>query len=336
MRSKLRLSVLAVLLLCLPFPLGGAQGLARLFIATSDGPYVSYSWGEYWETLRHRLPRSIRVWHCLGPKAFAGGTEGLFVSDDFGESWKEVESWEAGEVVSILTSLYFAAEPVIFVGTPNGLYRSRDGGEEEWERIAPDLIGGPVHAMNWPGPSLFVAASQGLFQTDDGGDSWQRVGDGLPAVPVLSLTLSRFFGVEPIIFVGLDGAGVYRSRDGGKRFEPVGGSAWAKRHVPAIYWWGSSLFAGTDEGLFVSHDAGDNWESASEELEGEEILSLSIPAPEAPGGSDVLVGTKRGVFKTSDGAITWRHMTSGMDTAVIYGFGSFPFVPESADPERKK
>ena len=328
--------LLSLLSLFLAFQQSGAQSLARLFVATSQGPYVSHSWGEYWETLRHRLPMSIRVWHCLGPKAFAGGPEGLFASDDFGESWRKVETWEGGEVVSILASLYYPAEPVIFIGTRNGLYRSREVGEEKWERLAEDLIKGSVYAMNWPGPPLFVAASQGFFRTDDGGDNWERLGEGLPPVPVLSVTLSRYFGLEPVVFVGLEGGGVYRSRDGGLHFEPVGGLDWAQRRVPGIYWWGSSLFAGTDEGLFVSHDAGETWESASEELEEENVLTLSIPVPEAPGGSDVMVGTKRGVFKTSDGAMTWRHMTSGMDTPEIYGFGNFPLAPETFDPETKK
>ena len=313
----------------------GAQTLARLFVATSEGPYVSHSWGEYWETLRHRLPLSIRVWQCLGPMAFAGGPEGLFVSDDFGESWREVETWSGGEVISILTSLYYPAEPVIFIGTRNGLYRSRDVGQKKWEHIAQDLIRGRVYAMNWPGPSLFVGAERGFFRTDDGGDNWERLGEGLPAVPVLSVTLSRYFGLEPVIFVGLEGAGVYRSRDAGVHFEAVGGTDWAARRVPAIYWWGSSLFAGTNEGLFVSHDVGENWKSASEELEEENVLTLSIPAPQAPGGSDVIVGTQRGVFKTSDGANTWRHMAGGMDSPEIYGFGSFPIV-EAIESEKNR
>ena len=330
--------ILALLLVSffLSFQQAGAQSLARLFVATSQGPYVSHSWGEYWETLRHRLPLSIRVWHCIGPKAFAGGPEGLFVSDDFGESWRKMETWEGGEVVSILTSLYYPSEPVIFIGTRNGLYRSRVAGEEKWEHVAEDLITGPVYAMNWPGPSLFVAASQGFFRTDDIGDGWEQLGEGLPPVAVLSVTLSGYFGLEPVVFVGLEGAGVYRSRDGGEHFEPVGGSDWAQRRVPGINWWGSSLFAGTDEGLFISHDAGETWESASAELEEENVLTLSIPMPKAPGGSDVMVGTRRGVFKTSDGAMTWRQMPEGMGSSEIYGFGNFPFAPDTFDPDTKQ
>ena len=326
--------ILFLLLLSLPLQLHGSQPLARLLAATSQGPYVSHSWGDYWEALHLRLPFSIRLFFCLGPRVYAGGPDGLFVSDDFGEFWTEVEGWEGGEVTALLISSYFPVEPVVFVGTRNGLYRSRDGGEK-WERIAETVISGSVNVMVWPGPSLFVGTSGGLFHSADGGDDWEKLGDGLPEVAVLSLEVSSYFGIEPIVFAGLAGAGIYRSRDGGESFEPVSGEDWAEQSVRAIYWWKSVLFVGTDEGLFVSNDAGENWESASVELEGEKILAISIPTAESPVGSHILVGTERGVFKTIDGATTWQEANSGMDPSTVYGFGTFPLPSENFDNERR-
>ena len=325
-----------LLLLSLPLHVHGSQPLARLLVATSDGPYISYSWGEYWETLRHRLPLDTRLFDCLGPRAYAGGPQGLFVSNDYGELWTEVESWNGGGVTALLASSYFAAEPVIFVGTSNGLHRSPDGGEEKWERIAEAVMRGTVHVMVWPGPSLFVGTSQGLFHSADGGDDWERLDGGLPDAAVLSLAVSSYFGIEPVVFVGLQGGGIYRSRDGGESFEPVSDEDWSGQSVRAIYWWKSVLFAGTDRGLFVSHDAGETWESASAELAGEAILAISIPTAESPTGSDILVGTERGVFKSSDGATTWRQASAGMNAAgAVHGFGAFPILSQDFDSGRR-
>ena len=327
--------ILILLLLSLPLQLHGSQPLARLLAATSQGPFVSHSWGDSWEALQLRLPLSIRVFFCLGPQAYAGGPDGLFVSNDFGEFWTKVEGWEGGEVTALLTSSYFPVEPVVFVGTRNGLYRSRDAGEK-WERIGETVIGGSVNVMVWPGPSLFVGTSQGLFHSADGGDDWEKLGSDLPEVAVLSLELSSYFVIEPIVFAGLSGTGIYRSRDGGETFEPVGGEDWAEQSVRVIYWWKSALFVGTDVGLFVSDDAGESWKSASVELEGEKILAISIPTAESPAGSHILVGTERGVFKTSDGATTWREANSGMDPSVVYNFGTFPIPSENFDNERRE
>jgi photosystem II stability/assembly factor-like uncharacterized protein len=328
-----RRGFLFLLLVALPFQLNGSQPLARLLVATSEGPFVSFSWGEYWETLRHRLPLDTRIFYCLGPRTYAGGPEGLFISDDYGESWTKVGNWEGGAVTALLTSSYFPSEPVIFVGARDGLWVSRDAGEEEWEKI--DSVLGSVNAIAWPGPSLFVATSEGLFHSADGGRDWETLGEDLPEAAVLSLEVSSFFGIEPIMFVGLEGAGIYRSRDAGKHFEPVSGIDWAEQSVRAIYWWKSVLFVGTDEGLFVSQDAGRSWETASSELRGETIRAISIPNAQAPEGSDILVGTDRGVFKTSDGATTWREVNEGMRPGTVYAFGSFPIPGENIESGRR-
>ncbi|MGH9462907.1 MAG: hypothetical protein ACRD1X_16955 [Vicinamibacteria bacterium] len=322
---------LFLLLVALPFQLNGSQPLARLLIATSEGPFVSFSWGEYWETLRHRLPLDTRLFYCLGPRTYAGGPEGLFISNDYGEFWTKVGNWEGGAVTALLTSSYFPSEPVIFVGTRDGLWVSRDGGEEEWEKIA--SIRGSVNAIAWPGPSLFVATSEGLFHSVDGGRDWETLGGDLPEAAVLSLEVSSFFGIEPILFVGLEGAGIYRSQNAGKHFEPVSGKDWAEQSVRAIYWWKSVLFVGTDAGLFVSQDAGRSWKTA--ELRGEKIRAISIPNAQSPVGSDILVGTDRGVFKTSDGATTWREVNEGMRPSTVYAFGSFPIPSEDLESGRR-
>ncbi|MFQ5789708.1 MAG: WD40/YVTN/BNR-like repeat-containing protein, partial [Acidobacteriota bacterium] len=125
------------------------------------------------------------------------------------------------------------------------------------------------------------------------------------------------------------GAGLYRSRDGGRTFTRLGGPEWGQRTVNDLFWWKASLFAATGEGLFLSHDAGETWKSASAELEGTKVLAISIPAAEADLGSDILVGTESGVFKSSDGALSWRQVTVGMGKVEVVGFGSFPMPPQN-------
>jgi hypothetical protein len=53
-------------------------------------------------------------------------------------------------------------------------------------------------------------------------------------------------------------------------------------------------------------------------------------------GSDILVGTERGVFKTSDGATTWREANEGMKPSTVYAFGSFPLPSETFESERPR
>jgi photosystem II stability/assembly factor-like uncharacterized protein len=304
----------------------------RLYAATSNGPFESHNWGEEWFPISEVLAREIRVFSCIGPQAFAGGAGGLFFTDDFGTTWNQVEAWDGGEILTILPAAYFVAEPVVFVGTREGLYRSRDGGKQ-WERVGAGTVEATVHDIGWPGPGLWLATSQGLFRTEDGGASWSSDSPGLPEAPLLSLALSRFFGQDPVAFVGTDGEGLFRSRDGGESFHFLHLPA---RRVYSLYWWRASLFAGTEDGLYISQDAGESWEAASTELKGLRVHSVWVPAPDSGGASDILLGTDRGVYKSSDGGMNWQFVVRGMRSAVVFGFGNFPIhAPDESQRKRE-
>jgi photosystem II stability/assembly factor-like uncharacterized protein len=148
----------------------------------------------------------------------------------------------------------------------------------------------------------------------------------------LSLAFSRFFRQDPVAFVGTDGAGLYRSRDGGESFLPLRLPA---RRIYSLYWWGASLFAGTEDGLFVSKNAGESWDPLAPQLSGTRVHTIWIPAPDAPAGSEILIGTHRGVFKSSDGGRNWRQLTKGMSPVEVLNFGSFP-VTTSDDTQRPR
>ena len=293
---------------------------SRFFAATALGPYESQDWGEEWHPMTSRLPGRVRAFACMGPRAFAAGVDGVYHSTDHGYSWSRMATWSGGEATTIITSSYFPVEPVIFAGTNNSLYRSRDAGVS-WQRIGGDAIQGAVSFISWPGPALFVATSRGLFRSDDGGDTWAELEEGLPNAPVLSMAMSRFFGQDPIAFVGTDGEGIYRTRDGGKTFESIEGPG---KRVFGLLWWGASLFAGTDRGAFVSVNLGEEWESLADETEGIDVYTIHVPAPDSPTGGDIILGTERGVYKSSTGGLSWRHLTNGLEPVAVYGFGNFP------------
>jgi photosystem II stability/assembly factor-like uncharacterized protein len=126
--------------------------------------------------------------------------------------------------------------------------------------------------------------------------------------------------------VGTDGAGLYRTRDGGESFYPLDLTA---RHIYGLYWWGASLFAGTQDGLYTSGDAGESWRPLAPELKGTRVHTIWIPAPDDQ--SEIFLGTDQGVFKSSDGALSWRHLTRGMSPVAVRGLGSFPIPTSDRD-----
>jgi photosystem II stability/assembly factor-like uncharacterized protein len=313
--------------------------VSRLFAATSDGPFLSYSWGEHWTRLRRDmrgLQGDVTAFLCLGPSVFAGTSEGLFVSDDFGENYRRVPSWPggAGTVTALLAARLFALEPTLFVGTTSGLYRSKDGGYK-WERVGASAIQSAVRSFAWPGPDLFVATDGGLFRSVDGGGSWARVEGGLSSAPLLSIAASQFFGLDPTLFVGTSGQGLYKSEDGGKSFHPVGSAVLGRTTVQALFWWGALLLVGGDSGLFLSDDGGGKFRPVKD-LEGLSVLAIAVPGADSGGlSSEVIVGTRSGVLKSSDGAQRFRAVDEGMGRPEVHALATFPSPPQERERRRR-
>ncbi len=89
---------------------------SRLFAATTEGAFVTYSFGEHWTRLRPDLrgfSGELRAFACLGSNVFAGGSDGIFVSDDFGENYRPVEAFEGKDVTTFQAARLFALEPTL-------------------------------------------------------------------------------------------------------------------------------------------------------------------------------------------------------------------------------
>src|SRR6185436_18254839 len=97
--------------------------------------------------------------------------------------------------------------------------KSQDGGRT----FGPTLVSGaPVRRIEWPGPDLVVAAGSGVVVSGDAARTFRPSGSGLPGGPVLALALSSYYAVDPVMFAGLEGAGVFRSPDRGGSLRPAG------------------------------------------------------------------------------------------------------------------
>ena len=152
----------------------------------------------------------------LTTQVWVGG-DGVFVSDDFGESWARRGSTRGIQL--LLPSRWPQSDATVFAGTVFGLLRSRDGGKT-FESTA--LNDAAVHRAEWPGPALVVACDRGVLVTTDEGKHFVGPGAGLPPGPVRAMVLSSFFGADPVIFASPASGGVYRSSDGGATWKPSG------------------------------------------------------------------------------------------------------------------
>ena len=191
----------------------------------------------------------------LANQVWLGGDGGLYVSEDFGETWAPVSLDAAGIRWPAAVALAAVADPTVFAGTGDGLLRSRDGGKS-FEPTA--LSGTAVHRLEWPGPALVVACDRGRAgRRSDEGARFSGPGQGLPAGPGAR---------DGALVVLRGGPGAVRRARVRRRLPLVGrrGDAGRRRASTARRWatscgWGRSSTRRAERGFYRSQDAGASW-----------------------------------------------------------------------------
>ncbi len=108
----------------------------------------------------------------------------------------------------------------LYVGTQHGLsvWRSRDGGWEEINRIFPDGVFDSVAGCRQRPERVFTTVGQdGLYRTVDGGLHWSRVLEG----EVRAVAVSPHD--DDVIYAGTEPVHLYRSEDGGDTWQELTG-----------------------------------------------------------------------------------------------------------------
>lgn len=241
----------------------------------------------------------------------------------------------------------------------NFVMSTTDGGLH-WTKLSPDLgypKGMPIPPDTAaPAPGAFPAGaietlaaspvgrgiiwaglSNGLIKvTKDEGKTWDDV--SIPNLPFPARALVEGLDVSPTVageaYAAVDllrlgdyAPHLYRTKDFGKTWTPitnglrtgeVAGSP--VRTVRADPVRAGLLYAGTETGMYVSFDDGDNWQSLQLNLPNTSYRSIEIKA------NDVIVGTYgRGIYVLDGGAVL-RQMTPAIADEPVHLFKPDPSV----------
>jgi photosystem II stability/assembly factor-like uncharacterized protein len=115
------------------------------------------------------------------------------------------------------------------------------------------------------------------------------------------------------LFVGTIGEGVFRSLDGGETFRRACDGMFVECHVRALAVHpgdGTTLYLGSEKGVFVSTDGADNWTRLPAPLDGMQVWSLFI-CPRRP--ELLLAGTcPSRIFRSDDAGKSWTEAKAQM------------------------
>jgi photosystem II stability/assembly factor-like uncharacterized protein len=197
-------------------------------------------------------------------------------------------------------------------------------------------------------PSVFYAGvhTGGVWKTDDYGRTWKPIFDDAPTGSVGDIAVSPSH--PDILYVGTGeglhrpdlgvGDGIFKSTDGGDTWKHVGlgdvqqvGRLIVHPTEPDIVFvagLGHPYGPNEERGVFRTIDGGETWEKVLyiDHNTGAITVEIDPSNPQtlfaalwehrvAPWENGRFSGTNSGIYKSTDGGSTWRHLTEGLPAA---------------------
>ena len=189
------------------------------------------------------------------PRGNVTNGDGMYKSTDAGKTWTHIGLEKAGLIARIVIHpqdanvAYVAVLGNIFGPNPErGVYRTRDGGKT-WElvlKVSPQT-GATDVTMDVKNPNTLIASmwtvqrtpwtidsgsksmESGIFRSTDGGNTWQKLGKGLPQGVMVGKSSVSISQADPkrvyaLVEAAGDNGGVYTSQDGGDSWTKVSGT----------------------------------------------------------------------------------------------------------------
>jgi photosystem II stability/assembly factor-like uncharacterized protein len=186
---------------------------------------------------------------------------------------------------------------VLYFGA-NRLYKSTNRATS-WTAISPDLTegGGGVN-VTWgtitsiaaaPSNSQWVYAGTddgNVWRTSNGGANWTKISEDLPVRWVTRVAVDPYD--EQVVYVTLSGfrydsylPHIFRSTDGGSLWQDIAGDLMDAPVNDLIVdpLVDSTLYIGTDFGVFVSWNLGQNWQLLGDNLPNVPVVDLRLHVP---------------------------------------------------------
>jgi photosystem II stability/assembly factor-like uncharacterized protein len=173
--------------------------------------------------------------------------------------------------------------------------------------IAPNQVT-PITAFGVNGKNIYAIDIMGnVYISNDGGGNWSLICTWDKS------GLQSFINGSGFIFVGenifVSGAGVSLSNNNGISWHNVG---LANTFVSALALIGTNIFAGTEDGVFLSTNNGTNWIPVNGGLLDKKNISSIIAS-----GTNIFAATDNGVYLSNDDGASWKEVNDGLSNLKV-------------------
>jgi photosystem II stability/assembly factor-like uncharacterized protein len=309
----------------------------HLLITTGDGQiHTSSDAGKTWRMLANlNQPqlvldqllfdsRDSKTIYVSGHRGKRAG--GFFRSADGGVTWKESKDLR-NEAINAMTQA--KDDPnLIFVGSTNGVWLSKDSGED-FELISSTTMPKDVNSLEVDpkkSTTIYAGTSWRPYKSTDSGKNWHLIKSGMiDDSDIFAITVNS---KDNDHLIASACSGIYESRNGGEEWKKIQGIPSTSRRTRAIVQHPSqegTVFAGTTQGFWMSNTGGKTWMLTTQR--NLEVNSIAVH-PDMP--NRVFIGTNNyGVMVSMDGGKNFVQSNNSFTSRFTYAI-----TADAAQPNR--
>lgn len=198
----------------------------------------------------------------------------------------------------LFTFLQLAFGPAPPAALPPQLYLSKDLGDS-WEAFSQGLPEQaiPSKVLNHPNGTYLTTDAHGLYFLPEGSPVWEHRNNRLPQ----RIDINAIAADGDKLAIGTFRQGVYLSFNGGTSWTP---SIFNLRagSVRALLYHEGLLIAGTDGGIYRSHDGGMSWRLCSDLQQTNDLIAH---------GGRLYAARLKGIFVSKDNGASWQQSFAG-------------------------
>ncbi len=283
---------------------------SKWFAAVFDSVYVSNDFGATWNSSNTGLPAGMQMYN-IGIKSMGNNlvlrTVGLgsFISLNDGATWNAIT-----DITDIYVTDLYAYNNKLYASTLAGLFESQNDGVN-WSSIALNINGGSFSLAVFDSVVFSGIRAEGIYRSLNLGAAFSKQTNGLSASRsnvMMNDANDLFVGTNEGLFLTNDNGNNYYSANYGCD-NPFGYFA----SIFAMQKFNSSLYVGTDYGIYESLNNGFNWQDIGGPLPNYTPINAITKS-----GPDLFAGSKNvGIYKTSNNGVNWNLLYNGAPSGCV-------------------
>lgn len=268
---------------------------------------------------------------------FLAGFDGLFKSEDSGNSWLQIETLSSAIIVGLALSPNFRKDSTLAVTTYlKGAYISHDRGLS-WKSMNTGLINGGKYVQPenhiarlfdikfspyyYTDKRIFSNSWKKFLISKNKGKSWNKISVDLKKIGA-TISISPDFNADDTIYLGTKKGNVLKSTDKGKNFLPlvnVEGQILSIVISPNFSY-NKTIYISTKNKIYKFYENGNKLTSI---FQGSNLSNLAISTSFSYDNS-IFIGTSHGLYRSLDEGENWIRLPNELASCSIASIAISP------------